>query len=68
MLAELVTRGQIVLLWLSVAIGVIFGELATGNNTVGVSSRSPRPRGLEWRHIRPVGRRLVAIRLQVILA
>ena len=28
---------------------------------------SPAPRGLEWRRVRRFGRRLVAVRLQVIL-
>ena len=62
-IAELVRRGLVVLLVVLVAMRVIVGDVAKP------ARRSPaRPKGYELRTVRPLGRRLVAIRVQVILA
>ena len=62
-IAELVRRGLVVLLVVLVALGVIVGDAAKP------ARRSPAcPKGYELRTVRPLGRRLVAIRVQVILA
>ena len=61
---ELVRRAQLLALWLVVALGVIVGDQAPVERP-----RSPAPaRAIEWRAIRPLGRRLVAVQLRVIIA
>jgi len=62
---ELVRRAAIVVLWIWIAIGVIVGELARPAPRPLTSSKA---RGLEWRAIRRVGPRVVAVRLQVVFA
>ncbi len=62
---ELVRRAAIVVLWIWSALGVIVGELARPARRPLTSSKA---RGLEWRVIRPIGGRIVAVRLQVVFA
>lgn len=64
--------GAAVLAW---ALCVLFRSFAAGQalgsgytRPLGAPSQAPAPRGLEWRKVRKLGRRVVAVRLQVILA
>ena len=63
-IAELVRRGLVVLLVILVAMRVVVGDVARPARR----SPAPKARGLELRFLRPIGRRLVAIRVQVLLA
>ena len=66
-MSELVSAG-LALLW---AACVFLRSLASGIAFWGNTPRAAyqlRPNGAEWRVIRPVGRRLVAVKVQVILA
>ena len=50
---------------------LVAGQALGGRDTApprASSSTRPAPRGLEWRKVRKLGRRVVAVRLQVILA
>ena len=67
---ELMSRAA-VLLW---ACCVFFRSVPAGQTRGRRNTRAPRrpasqaPKGLEYRQVRRFGRRLVAVRLQVILA
>lgn len=66
---ELVRRAALVLLWLGVFLQVLFGLMPAGkvHTRAYQAPRSPaRPWGLEARTVRKVGRRVVAVRLQVL--
>ena len=68
-IAELVRRGAIVALWLRVFLQVLLGlKPAERVHTRAYQApRSPaRPWALEARTVRKVGRRVVAVRLQLI--
>lgn len=55
------------LLW---ALCVFLQSLPAGRAPIGEYTRrppTPAPRGLEWRKVRRFGRKVVAVRLQVIL-
>ena len=61
---ELVRRAHWVLWMLAVVVGCLFGALAPVERP-----RSPaRARAIEWRAIRPLAGRLVAVRVQLIIA
>ena len=64
---ELVRRGALLALWFAVVLRVVVGDVCPIGHKP--ARRSPaRPKGYELRTIRPIGRRLVAIRVQVLLA
>ena len=62
---ELVRRGALLALWFMVALRIIVGDVALVQ-----PQRSParRPRGMEWRILRPIGQRLIAVQIRIILA
>ena len=49
---------------------VLFRSVPAGQSVGGRDTRppSPAPKGLEWRKVRRLGGRVLAVRLQVILA
>ena len=56
----------VALLW---GVCVLLRCVTTEQVVVGSHTRpQPRPRGVEWRKVRRFGRKVVAVRLQVILA
>lgn len=51
------------------AVCVLLRCVTTAQASIGSHTRpQPRPRGVEWRKVRRFGRKVVAVRLQVILA
>lgn len=67
---ELVRRTALLALVLGVFLRCIVGELAIGSDTPPrrPASQAPKARGLEWRFLRPIGRRLVGVQVRIILA
>ena len=63
---KLVSAG-VVLLW---GLCIFLNSFPAGQSLGGGYTRraSPAPRGLEWRKVRRLGGKVVAVRLQVILA
>ena len=57
----------LVLLW---GLCIFLNSFPTGQSVGGRDTRppSPAPKGLEWRKVRRLGGRVLAVRLQVILA
>ena len=47
---------------------LVAGQSLGGGYTRPAPSPAPKPRGLEWRKVRRLGGRVLAVRLQVILA
>lgn len=71
-MVELVSRA-LVLLWAACVFlqSLAAGQAPGGRDTRGPSrpgSQAPKPRGLEYRRVRRLGGRVLAVRLQVILA
>lgn len=64
-IAELGRRAGILWIWLVVALGCIVGELAPA---APARPRTVRPYAAELRTIKQFGGRLIAVRVQVILA
>ena len=44
------------------------GQSLRGGYTRPAPSPAPKPRGLEWRKVRRLGGRIIAIRLQILMA
>ncbi len=66
-IADVLRRACVVLLVARVFVLVVVGELVP----MGTNARHThqlRPKGAEWRTVRRVGLRIIALRLQVILA
>lgn len=63
---KLVSAALVACWALCIFLRCLLGELGLGEGTQ--PAPSPAPKGLEYRRVRRFGRRLVAVRLQVILA
>lgn len=63
---ELVRRAAVVSLWAGVFLRCALGGLWFGGYTPPPLTSST-PRGLEWRSIKRIGPRIVALRLQVVI-
>jgi len=67
-MGELVSRGLVALWAVCVFLRCFAGEVRQWGATHRRPLTSSAPRGLEWRAIRPIGNRVLAVRLQVVIA
>lgn len=65
-ITELVRRAAIIALWVGVYLRVVLGSVVVRGNTPRPGSPARKPWAMETRHIRRYGKRIVAIRLQVV--
>ena len=64
---DMIRRMALVLFLVVVALRVVCGEMVPMGTTRPPSPARP-PRGLEWRFLRPIGRRLVGVQVRILIA